>query len=78
MFLSPREQPPSIDPQVLFLLIVAGLVVASMFIILYRRIKVKEDEVISSAQDNIEELWKCPNDQFPLQIRMRTPFAQNP
>ncbi len=78
MFLSPREQPPSIDPQVIFLVIGAGLVVASMFIVLYRRIKVKEDEVISSAQDNIYELWKCPNDQFPLQIRTRTTFAQNP
>jgi len=78
MFLSPRDQSPSIDPQVLFLLIVAGLVVASMFIVLYRRIKVKEDEVILSGQDDINELWKCPNDQFPLQIRTRSTFSQNP
>lgn len=56
----------------------AGLVVASVVIVIYRRIKVKEDEVISSAQDNLDELWKCPNDQFPLQIRMRAAFAQNP
>jgi hypothetical protein len=78
MFLSPRKQQPSIGPEIQLLLIVGGLVVVSMFIILYRRIKVKGDEVISSAQNNIDELWKCPNDQFPLQIRMPTTSAQNP
>jgi hypothetical protein len=82
MFLSPpgqqRPSQPTIAPEILLLLIVAGLIGASVFIVFYRRIKVKEDEVISSAQDQIDELWKCPNDQFPLQIRMQTAYAQNP
>ena len=56
----------------------AGLVVASMFIVLYRRTKVKGDDAISSVQNTIHELWKCPNDQSTLQIRMRSTFSQNP
>lgn len=78
MFLLPKEKPSSIVPQVQFLLIVGGLFVASIFFVLYRRTKIKGDEVISSVQDDINELWKCPNDKFPLQIRMRSTFAQNP
>jgi hypothetical protein len=78
VFVSPRDRSPPIDPQLQFFLVLAGTAVIVIIFVGYQRLRVKEDQVMSSVTTNISELWKCPTDGSPLQFRTPSTYAQNP